>query len=282
MEAVFGVVYSFILGAIVASFVNVVALRHGSGRTLMGRSKCMVCDTTLVWYDLVPVVSFIMLRARCRSCKSRLSFRYPIVECLLGLIFALIALRVGVSLDTAVFIVFQWVVWSVFVAIVLYDLQHKIIPDRFVVVLGILTFLFATVRFIVAPAGVSTTTLLFDTFAAGPIIALPFAIIWLVSGGRWMGLGDAKLAFSIGWLLGLSGGTASVLLSFWIGAFAGIGLILIPIVVNNLHRRRLPLRSPQLTMKSEIPFAPFLALGALLVFLFDINLTVLFELLAFR
>jgi len=92
---------------------------------------------------------------------------------------------------------------------------------------------------------------------SGLLIALPFALVWLVSKGTWMGLGDAKLAIGLGYLLGLSRALSGVVLAFWSGAI--IGLILIAI-------------SKKHSMKSEIPFAPFLVLGAILAFLFELHL----------
>ena len=94
-------------------------------------------------------------------------------------------------------------------------------------------------------------------FASGLIIAFPFAFFWLISSGRWMGLGDAKLAIGIGWLLGFYGAVSGVVVAFWVGAIAGLFLVFI---------------SKKYGMKSEIPFAPYLVLGTLIAFLFELHL----------
>jgi len=92
---------------------------------------------------------------------------------------------------------------------------------------------------------------------SGILIALPLYLFWLVSSGTWMGLGDAKLAIGLGWLLGLSRALSGVVVAFWIGAIVGLSLV----IFSKKHR-----------MKSEIPFAPYLILGALLAFLFELRL----------
>jgi prepilin signal peptidase PulO-like enzyme (type II secretory pathway) len=97
----------------------------------------------------------------------------------------------------------------------------------------------------------------FLNFASGFFIAAPFAFFWLVSKGKWMGLGDAKLAIGLGWLLGLSRALSGLVLAFWIGSVVGLTLV----IFSKKHG-----------MKSEIPFAPFLVLGALLAFLFELHL----------
>jgi leader peptidase (prepilin peptidase)/N-methyltransferase len=94
-------------------------------------------------------------------------------------------------------------------------------------------------------------------FLSGLLIAAPFALFWLVSSGKWMGLGDAKLAVGLGWLLGLSRSLSGVVVAFWIGAIFGLSLV----IFSKKHG-----------MKSEIPFAPYLVLGALLAFLFELHL----------
>lgn len=101
---------------------------------------------------------------------------------------------------------------------------------------------------------------------AGPLVALPFFALWLVSKGRWMGLGDIKLAVVIGWMLGLLGGFSALIFGVWAGAL--VSLVIIGIT-------RLVSRRSGLTMKSEIPFGPFLAAGALFVLLTHITILAL-------
>lgn len=250
----------FTLGLIIGSFLNVVIIRLNTQKSFGGRSGCMTCQNKLTWYELIPVLSFLGLGGRCKNCKTKISIQYPLVEFITGLIFALLFLKFQdlFLIDTLGFAftyAYYTVAFSLLLVIAVYDLKHKIIPDILSLVLGILAFvgLFFFTSYGFSP---HLPTLL--EFLAGPIIATPFAFFWLVSSGRWMGLGDAKLVISLGWLLGLSLSLSGVVLAFWIGAIVGLFLV---IFSNKKHG-----------MKSEIPFAPFLVLGSLLVFLFELHL----------
>ena len=199
----------FVLGAVVGSFLNVVILRYGTGRGFFGRSACFSCWRKLSWFELAPIFSFLFLRGRCRHCDSRVSWQYPLVEFLAGIIFlatfwkfpdvlASGALRLALILS----FLYYLAVFSLLIVIAVYDLRHKIIPDGPVYAFACtaLIFLFLThppIEFFRSPA-------VFDLLA-GPLAALPFFFLWFFSGGRWMGLGDAKLALGLGWFLGLTG-----------------------------------------------------------------------------
>lgn len=249
----------FILGIIIGSFLNVVIFRFNTERHFGGRSNCLTCLSTLSWYELIPILSFLGLKGRCKSCKTKISIQYPIVELISGLIFAFLFLKYQdiFFLDTLAFTVsyaYYASVFSLLLVIAVYDFRHKIIPDVFSVFLGVITFigLFFFNEFGFYPH----IPRLFE-FLSGIFLALPFALIWFVSGGKWMGLGDAKLALSLGWLLGMSRILSGVVLAFWSGAIIGIILIIF---------------SKKYGVKSEIPFAPFLVLGALLTFLFELQI----------
>ncbi len=248
----------FVFGIIIGSFLNVVILRYNTGRTLGGRSACMTCVRSLSWYELIPVGSFLIQNGKCRGCKSKISIQYPLVEVITGFIFSAIFLKFQnlFWMDTTAFtvtLVFYSILFSLLLIIAVYDIRHKIIPDLLCAIFGIIAFiglfLFSAGSFAPHCPG------LYD-FLAGPILALPFAFIWLISKGKWMGLGDAKLAVGLGWMLGLSLGFSALILSFWIGAVVGILLL----TFSKNH-----------SAKTEIPFAPFLVLGALLIFLFEFN-----------
>ncbi len=252
----------FILGLIIGSFLNVVILRFNTQKSFGGRSGCMSCRNKLQWYELIPVFSFFGLGGRCRNCKTKISFQYPLVEFITGLIFALLFLKLQdlFFTDTLGFVfnyAFYAVVFSLLIVIAVYDLKHKIIPDILAFVFGVLVF---AGLFFLNPSGFLGFSLHMPTllgFFSGPIIALPFAFFWLVSSGRWMGLGDAKLAIGLGWLLGLPLAISGVVFAFWIGSVVGIALVIF---------------SKKYKMKSELPFAPYLVLGAMLVFFFGLYL----------
>ncbi|HBA45813.1 hypothetical protein A2W67_02365 [Candidatus Nomurabacteria bacterium RIFCSPLOWO2_02_40_28] len=250
----------FILGLIIGSFLNVVIYRLNTARSLGGRSACMSCQSKLSWYELIPVFSFLGLRGRCKSCKTKISIQYPLVEFITGLVFALLFAKLQAEYDffSLAFLgvyAYYAVTFSLLLVIAVYDLRHKIIPDSLVFIFCLFAFL--GLFFIHTPGLLE--------FLAGPLIALPFALFWLISGGRWMGLGDAKLALGIGWLLGLSLAFSSLVIAFWSGAAVGLSLI----VFSRLDSARL---AKNYGMKSEIPFAPYLVLGAFLAFIFDLRL----------
>jgi leader peptidase (prepilin peptidase)/N-methyltransferase len=268
----------FILGSIIGSFLNVVLFRYNTGKTLMGRSKCFSCKRTLTAIDLVPLLSYMVFGGRCRTCHSKISPQYFFVELFTGILFAgsyAIFASVAFSHPTQ----FAWqffytvLIMSLLVLIFVYDLRHKIIPDMFV-------FLFIGLSF-------ATLFLGFDSFGAlqfrvpslveltsGLILAFPFYFLWLVSDGRWMGFGDAKLALGFGWFLGLARGASAIILGFWIGAVVSLGLLLISGVSKKLQYKKIAgFVFPSLSMKSEIPFAPFLITGLLIVFFFGYTIS---------
>lgn len=248
----------FIFGTIIGSFLNVVIYRYNSGMSpLKGRSQCFACGEELSWYELIPIVSFIIQRARCAKCSVRLSWQYPVVEIISGMIFVVIY-ALGKTLPETTYLL---AVFSVLLVIAVYDLRHKIIPDGLVVffaVLSLVWFLWMTgfPRAIHFPY--------YWTLIAGPLLFSPFWALWLVSRGRWLGLGDGKLALGIGWFLGASQGASAIMLAFWIGAaFALMGL-----AIQKITRRG---REERLSMQSEIPFGPFLILGVFIVYFTHIN-----------
>jgi len=234
--------FLFSLGLIVGSFLNVLGLRFNSGLTLGGRSFCVVCRKSLHWWELVPVISFVGLRGKCSECQTKISWQYPLVELWTGLIFA------SVPLITIP-------VFCIFVVITIYDFRHKIIPDELVYAATLLALL---IRFFQGGSILDWLT--------GPILFVFFGAIWLLSRGRAMGFGDAKLALAIGLLLGAPVGLSSFVLAFWIGTVAALSFM--------LFKRFRPLLKgeKQLTMKSEVPFAPFLILGAWLALVFHLDL----------
>lgn len=246
----------FVFGLVIGSFLNVVIFRYNTHRSFGGRSGCLTCQKKLSWDELIPVFSFLFLKGRCKGCQTRISIQYPIVEIITGIIFAGLFLKFQnvFFLDTLGFTVayaYYAIIFSLFLVIAVYDLKHKIVPDSLALVLGILSFLgiFFFSNFNFYPHWPN----LWEIFS-GPLIASPFALLWLVSRGAWMGLGDAKLAISLGWVLGLGVALSSLVVAFWAGAI--LGIILIALSKNH-------------GLKSEIPFAPFLMFGAVLAFLFQ-------------
>lgn len=240
------ILFAFIFGAIVGSFLNVVIWRFGTGRSVWaGRSICLFCAAPLRWFELVPILSFIWLGGRCRRCAGKISRQYPLVEFGTASLFGLTVWRVGFAPALIPWLLLYFAAISVLAVIAVYDLRHKIIPDPFV-------FAF------VGLALVKTVVVgrLVSSLVAGAALFLFFFLLWFFSRGRWMGLGDAKLALGAGLFLGWPAALSAVALSFWTGAAAGLLFLLF---------------SRSFTIKSEMPFAPFIILGTLTVFFFNVD-----------
>lgn len=258
--------FIFLFGLIIGSFLNVVIYRYNTGQTIKGRSYCFACRMDLAWYDLIPLLSFIYNRGRCRSCQSLVSLQYPLVELVTGLTFVLLAGHYGLvtyQLSAIFLTVFYGLITSILLVIAVYDLRHKIIPDDFVFAFIALSFLSPFIQYL--GFSLSAFTLLANGFLAAGILGGFFWGLWRYSDGRWMGFGDVKLVVGIGLLLGLSKGITAVVIAFWLGAIVGLALIV-------AKRLGILAKVSELSFKSEIPFAPFLVLATLLGLIFELNL----------
>lgn len=234
-------------GAIIGSFLNVLILRHGTGRNVRGRSSCAACGKTLTFVDLVPIVSWVMLRGKCRQCGSAISVQYPIVEMATAILFGLIG---GMALPLPVTIL-ACAIATVLLAIAVYDIRHTIIPDVWVVVYTLLAICAAFVN------GEGPLTMLASAF----VCAIPLFGMWFFSGGRAMGLGDVKLALGMGVLLGPWVGLFTVGFAFIIGSAFFLPLLAVS------HTRYSLARGIRVTMKSEVPFGPFLVASFFIVWI---------------
>jgi len=261
-----GYLLSFSFGLVIGSFLNVVIYRFNTGLTLGGRSKCLNCSTTLAPKDLIPLLSFALGRGRCRYCQSKIAWQYPLVEGLTGFIFALIFYRFGFLPFT---LLFYWAITSLLIVIAGYDFKHKIIPDQLVYALAGLALIGPVIVGLDnwSLAGV-VVRIIHDTLS-GAVFYAAFWSLWRVSSGRWIGLGDAKLALAIGFLLGLSHGFTAILTAFWLGAIIGLILILL----QKVDQSKLPRawRRLKINFKSEIAFAPFLIAGVLIIIITNFN-----------
>ncbi len=232
----------FLLGAVLASFVGVVAGRIFTGTSwVTGRSRCDSCGEALGSLDLIPVASWILSLGRCRACSCRIPARYPLSEAILGTLFVLSYLKLGLSAPLLVFLG----TLIVLAFIVLYDLRHTIVPPQASGLLSLLALCFAVMS-------EGTGKAFGATLLAAGLIGLGFFLLFLLSRGRAMGLGDAPVALSLSLLVGSSLAFSGLLFSFWIGALFGIAIL-----VSRPAGHR---------MGIEVPFVPFLAAGYLLAF----------------
>jgi leader peptidase (prepilin peptidase)/N-methyltransferase len=272
--------FSFLLGAVVGSFLNVVVLRYGT-RALSGRSHCFTCGKILHWYELLPVISFLAQRGRCRGCKAGISAQYPIVELLTGIVFVLIFLKesslfLSFSILHTSYFILHLALWSELIALSIYDFRHKIIPDALVYSSALIALALWSISYFILH-----TSYLRDLWS-GFFMAAPFALIWFFSRGRAMGLGDAKLAVFFPWLLGVAKGLSAIIIGFWLGAIVSVAALMLKAVVARFPRRFFPTlraRFRTLSLKTELPLGPFLALGLFLVYVFGWDITGLEHLL---
>lgn len=246
----------FLFGTIIGSFLNVLILRHNTGKSLSGRSSCPSCKHILSWSELVPILSWVTQGGRCKSCGARISVQYPIVEFISGVMFMAVAF-LGLPVVPHVFAL---VIVSLLIAITVYDLRHTIIPNIWAYAFSIFSLVFFVLMF----GGEITAEIVVFRILSGISIAAPFAFLWFISRGRWMGLGDAKLMLGIGILLGFAQGFFAIMTSFVVGAVFGLLLIFLssPTWKNVLQKFTPKVTSEKMSygfkMKSEIPFGPFL------------------------
>ncbi|OHA58204.1 MAG: hypothetical protein A2571_03000 [Candidatus Vogelbacteria bacterium RIFOXYD1_FULL_44_32] len=264
METIF-IILATVLGLIVGSFLNVVILRYNTGLTLNGRSMCLACRRQLTWSELIPVWSYFAQKGKCRGCESKIAVQYVVVEILTALIFLFIALSAsstyvaGEYFQELRYILWGGVVSAVLVVIAGYDLRHKIIPDELVYIFMAVATL--SVFIVHLHFGFRELVWVLHGLYSGGILFALFWAIWHFSDGRLMGFGDAKLVFGIGLWLGLKASFISLLIAFVTGAVVGL------ILIGLKNHKNLPKYLRVYTMKSELPFAPFLALGAILSFI---------------
>lgn len=232
----------FLLGLSIGSFLNVLADRFPRDEgVITTRSHCDYCHHTLSPFDLIPVVSFFYLRGKCRYCKKKLSWYYPGGELLTGSLFVITYLVVGTTSFPTLF--FSLFIVSALIVIFFSDIKYSIIPDKIVYPAFVSTVLFQLlVNFHMISQYVFSAT------GAG----LFFLALFLVTKGKGMGFGDVKFAVLMGLILGFPGIVYSLYIAFLTGAAVSLILIL----------------WKQKTLKSTIPFGPFLVFATLLVFLF--------------
>jgi leader peptidase (prepilin peptidase)/N-methyltransferase len=261
-------IYAFGMGVIIGSFLNVYIYRFHTGKSLSGSSHCLSCGKDLRWYELIPLLSWLGLRGRCSTCGSLITPRYFLVELAVGILFVL-TLTVTTDL-VSIFI--WWYIFSVLAVVTVYDLNHFIIPDRLTIYLSLASVLMLVYQNFYLANNLDNILV---TLAAAFFGSLFFYLLWFVSKGRWLGFGDVKLALPLGVLVGPTLVFSFVVLSFWVGAAISLTII----GVNKLKRGkdRLQIDQKAITMKSEVPFAPFLVASSLIIIFTNFDVLALFS-----
>lgn len=235
-----------VLGLVVGSFLNVVVHRVPRKESVVRpRSACPGCGTELAARDNVPLVSWVLLKGRCRSCGEAISARYPAVELTTAVLFAATAARFGADWALPAFLV----VTAGLIAISFVDLELFIVPNRILYP----TLFVAAPLLVLAAAADGEWTSAREAAIGGVTAFAVFLVIHLIS-PRGMGFGDVRLSgligMTLGWL-GLWHVALGLFLAFLLASFIGVGLIVVRVR----------------TRKDQIPFGPFLALGAVLAVL---------------
>jgi len=230
-------IFTLLAGLILGSFVNVLIWRIPKGFSVVGRSFCPKCQKKIVWFDNIPLLSFILLKGKCRSCKKKIALRYPLVELLFGVVTVLLYLKFGLTLKFFFYVLLSIVLLSILVI----DFMHQIIPDELVFIGLIISVLFI---------------FSFANLFAGFLAASFLLILHLITKGKGMGLGDVKFAILGGMIVGLTNIFSWFLVAFLTGAIVGCILIL----------------TKKSDLKSKIAFGPFLVLALLYEILFQIRI----------
>jgi len=257
---ILGYIFLLSLGLFIGSFLNCVIYRIRSKESfLKGRSKCPNCDHILRWHDLIPIISFFILKRKCRYCGEKISFQYPLVELATGVVFLLIFkfrwlvfsfLPAGLmaqelsfkNLQAFIGVTYLLMISCILIVIFVYDLKHYIIPDKIIFPAILITTGWYGQRLILTPGFIDS---ILNAFYAGLGVAVFFGIIFFLSQGEWLGFGDVKLVFFMGFVLGVPNVLVAVFSAVFMGAIIGLGLILFA----------------KKGLRSQIPFGPFLVAG---------------------
>lgn len=227
-----------LLGLVLGSFLlTVIDRNHAGDSWIRGRSRCDKCKKEIAWFDLIPIVSYVLLRGRCRSCGSKYAAWHVVSELLLGGLFALVYfVPFGIGPDT---LLARMTIVAALFFLFIYDVRHGELPDVFVLPLILLAGVWAYLSG--AP--------LLPTLGAAIIGSGLFLIQWAVSKGRWVGTGDIRLGFLLGLLVGWPG----ILLVLFV-AYVGGSLIALMLIGFRI-----------LTAKDTVPMAAFLVPATLLI-----------------
>ncbi len=251
MEYIY-ILFSFMFGTIIGSFLNVVVWRLPQGETLIGRSQCPSCKRTLGPLELVPILSFLVQKGRCLGCRTHIFFRYMLIEILTGLLFAGAWVCIGPT-DLVGFLELArvWFGISVFVCVFIIDLEHYLILDKVIFPATGILLVFNLALGIVQGSLTNFDGILISGIIAALAAFFVFFCLWAISFGKWLGFGDVKLMIVMGLFLGWPVVWVAVLLAFYLGA--SVSIVLLALKKKGL--------------KSMVPFGTFLTIATLLAYI---------------
>ena len=239
----------FILGASIGSFLNVLIDRLPNEESIIGRSHCDYCRKKIAWYDLFPIISFLILKGKTRCCHKKLNWQYPLIEFITGVIFVEV-FKDSPYVESLTRTVLTVSILSCLIVIFFSDLKYHLISDYILLALFVssvlLKFVIPVSLVIPAKAGIQTIGI---DIVSSLIVALPIFLIYFISKEKAMGLGDVYLSAIMGFLLGWQAGFLALYIGFVTGAVFG----LIAIVFKNKK------------LKSKVAFGPFLVIGTVIM-----------------
>jgi leader peptidase (prepilin peptidase)/N-methyltransferase len=239
------IIASAVFGLMIGSFLNVVIWRVPNKMSIVkGGSMCPNCKASLTVRDNIPLFSYLFLRGKCRHCNNRISAQYPIIEALTSVVWVLTTWRVGLHAYTFGYLIF----FSGLIALSIIDIKTKLLPNKIVYPTGIALVLITSIWAVAN----GEYEILRNCFIVGAAYFALLGALWFASNGKAMGFGDVRLAFFLGFSMGLYGFLIpyiGMLLAFALGAV--IGLLVITVTKSG--------------RKTKIPFGPFLAMGTIIV-----------------
>lgn len=241
----------FLGGLVIGSFLNVIIYRLRIFDTILGRSNCPHCKSQIRWYDNIPLLSFVLLRAKCRDCEGKISWQYPLVEFFTGAIFVLTGFYFFDPAEIMSFweTAFYLIIFSLFMILLVYDWLYMEVPILiFWIILGLVAINLIFISYLELSLGSVIFSLSLTQALIGGFVAwiLFFSLVFF-SKEKWMGWGDVYIGFLVGLILGWPNILLGLLLSFTIGAVYSTIVILLK----------------EVTLKTQVPFVPFLVLGTL-------------------
>jgi prepilin signal peptidase PulO-like enzyme (type II secretory pathway) len=246
----------FTFGLIIGSFLNALIWRLHSGESMNDRSRCTRCHQVIAWHDNIPVISYLLLRGKCRKCGEGISVQYPLVELVTAILFVIVSNNFQFSIfnfqgwNSLILMLRSWFIISVMIVVFIYDLRWYLILDK-----------------VTMPASMILFSLwLFENWQVGNLLKIEnwsliitatvvgsgfFGLQYILSKGRWIGLGDVKLGLVMGLALGWPNIIGGIFLAYMLGAVIGVGLIL----------------GGKKELGSKVPFGTFLSVATVIMLL---------------
>jgi leader peptidase (prepilin peptidase)/N-methyltransferase len=245
---------SFFFGASIGSFVNVIITRLHVAKIATGRSKCLSCGEKIHSYDLIPILSYLVLWGKCRHCKTSYGISSLVIEMLYGIVFVslyhFILTGQATTIGFILWLTYYTLFFIVLGVIALYDAKHTYIPILYLLLYAALTLVVLGLRYQATPSYI---------VLLGPFtLALPFLSLFLLTRGKGLGFGDVLLFAGVGAFFSVEQGFAVLLISVWLGALYGVVVLLKRRAVKNTS--------------TMIPFVPFIVLAFLIVLFTDIDI----------